>query len=81
MATTIQKWGNSLGVRIPKNIAEDIGLNAGDDLSVSLKGRSILLSPNLKPKLLDLKKVMKNYKPETYHNEVDCGISSGNEVW
>ena len=79
MTTTVQKWGNSLGVRIPKNIVDTMGLSAGGGVSIVLKNGQMVIEP--KNKLLDLKKAMKNYKPETYHKEVDWGKPIGNEIW
>lgn len=79
MTTTIQKWGNSLGLRIPKNIADSMGLQAGGDVSLSLKDGVIIVEAT--SKLLDLKKVMKNYKPREYHAEFDWGTPVGKEVW
>lgn len=35
MRTRVQKWGNSLGVRIPRGLAEQIGLGAGTEVSLS----------------------------------------------
>ncbi len=79
MTTTIQKWGNSLGLRIPKHIADSMGLSAGGGVSVSLKDGVIVVES--KSKMLDLKKVMKNYKPEKYHTELDWGKPAGKELW
>lgn len=30
----VSKWGNSLAVRIPKDVAEALGLNDGDDVEI-----------------------------------------------
>jgi antitoxin MazE len=79
MTTTIQKWGNSLGIRIPKNITENLGLQEGSGISIYEKNGFIILEKN--PSLLDLKKVMKNYKPETYYKEIDWGDPIGKELW
>ena len=79
MTTTIQKWGNSLGVRIPKNIAENMNLSDGSAVVITEKNGMIILEK--KDTLLDLKKAMKNYKPENYHNEIDWGENLGREIW
>ncbi len=79
MTTTIQKWGNSLGVRIPKNIATNMGLKAGSGVFVSEKDGIMILEK--KSKLLNLKKAMKDYTPENYHQEVDWGTPVGKEIW
>jgi antitoxin MazE len=47
----ISKWGNSLGLRIPSIMAESIGLRHGDDVSISVKDNSIVITPSKKPTL------------------------------
>ena len=39
MRTRIQKWGNSLGLRIPKSFAEEAGVEAGSDVDLSIEDR------------------------------------------
>lgn len=44
MQTRIQKWGNSLGVRIPRALAEDVGVDPGSKVSLSvLEGELIVI--------------------------------------
>ena len=45
MKTKIQKWGNGLGVRIPKNITEEKSLSEGLDVNVILKDNQIVIEP------------------------------------
>ncbi len=78
MTTTIQKWGNSFGIRIPKKIVQNNGLSEGSGVSIREIDGSIIIEP--KQSLLNLKKIMKKYKPETYHNELDWGKSVGREM-
>jgi len=79
MTTSIKKWGNSLGIRIPKNIADNLGLKDGSSISISEKNGTIILEKKIK--FIDLKKAMKNYKPENYHKETDWGEPVGRELW
>ena len=44
MQITASRWGNSLGVRIPKDIAEEVGLSAGASLDIEARGDQIVLS-------------------------------------
>ena len=82
MLTRIQKWGNSQGLRLPKAILRDAQVSTGDEVKVSLQGRSIILEPVDRPRRkYDLKKLVakmpKRYKP----NELDWGNPLGKEVW
>ena len=46
MQTKVQKWGNSLGVRIPRGLAEEVGLGAGTEVSLSAKDGELVLRPS-----------------------------------
>jgi antitoxin component of MazEF toxin-antitoxin module len=75
----IAQWGNSLGVRLPQAIAQEIGLKAGTIIAISTEGDKIVLSP-AKPKYT-LQELLKNVSPEQQHNEIDWGEPQGEEVW
>jgi antitoxin MazE len=75
----IAQWGNSLGVRLPQAIAQQIGLKAGTVITISTEGDKIVLSP-AKPKYT-LQELLKDVKPEQQHDEIDWGEPHGEEVW
>lgn len=80
MKTRVQRWGNSLAVRIPKTYAVEAGLV--DDATVELrleKGRLVLeLASPAAPKLEEL---LEGINESNIHGEVDAGSSVGAEVW
>ncbi|MBI5091931.1 MAG: AbrB/MazE/SpoVT family DNA-binding domain-containing protein [Candidatus Hydrogenedentes bacterium] len=45
MITKIRKWGNSQGVRIPRQALNEAHLTIGDDVEVSTRGGVILMTP------------------------------------
>ncbi len=45
MRAQVSKWGNSLGVRIPKAYAEEVGLAEGATVEVNVSGRKLVLTP------------------------------------
>jgi antitoxin MazE len=75
----IAQWGNSLGVRLPQAIAQEIGLKAGTIITISTEGNTIVLSP-AKPKYT-LQELLKDAKPEQQHDEIDWGEPKGEEIW
>jgi antitoxin MazE len=75
----IAQWGNSLGVRLPQAIAQQIGLKAGTVITISTEGDKIVLSP-AKPKYT-LQELLKDVKSEQQHDEIDWGEPQGEEVW
>lgn len=82
MHTKLQKWGNSQGIRINRNILEDSGLSPGDEVDVTAEEGKIIIRPSQRRKkkyrLDDLvQRTPKNYRSE----EVDWGTPKGREIW
>ncbi len=79
MHLTIQKWGNSLALRIPNAVAKQVNVHQGSRMELSLTANKIILSAaGQEYKLQDLlKKVSKKnaYKEESF------GKPQGKEVW
>lgn len=78
MTTTVQKWGNSLAIRIPSQIAEQVEISQGSEVEMRVvENKSIMLFPQKrKPTLQEL---LAQAKPENRHGEIDFG-SEGNEM-
>lgn len=52
---TVQKWGNSLAVRIPNQFAKNLGIVNGSEIELQLLDEAIVIKPvNNKPRLEDL---------------------------
>ncbi|MDC1205383.1 AbrB/MazE/SpoVT family DNA-binding domain-containing protein [Candidatus Pacebacteria bacterium] len=79
MKTKIQKWGNSLGVRLPKNIAEQKSLKEGLRVSVVLKNNQIVIEPVEDE--ITLESMLSDVSTDNIHNETDWAKARGNEVW
>ncbi len=80
MKVQIQKWGNSLALRIPKSFAVESNVKQGSTVDVSLEKGKIVVTPITQAEYtLDdlLAKVTKN----NVHREVDSGAAVGNEGW
>ena len=80
METNIQKWGNSLGVRLPKSITDSKLLKAGSRVRVVETEKGIEINV-LKKQRLTLAHMLKGITKNTLHTEVDWGAPRGNEVW
>jgi len=87
MTTTLQRWGNSQGVRIPKDLVETLGLEIGSDLAIELSAdRShIAILP-----LQDERPVRRRHRIEdllaassraAFKGEFGWGEPQGREVW
>ncbi len=80
MQTRIQKWGNSLGLRIPKSFAEEAGVEAGSEVDLSLEDGELVIRPKRAPKY-DLRMLLRRVTAENVHTEVESGQPVGREVW
>jgi antitoxin MazE len=80
MQARVQRWGNSLAVRIPKPFALEIGLEQNTLVSVSISDGKLLLEPIIEPKYT-LEQLLAGVTEDNLHREVDTGEAVGNEVW
>jgi antitoxin MazE len=78
--TRIQKWGNSLAVRIPKPFAAEVGLEPNSSVEISLVDGSLVITPVAKP-VLSLRDLLAQVNEANLHREVDTGPAVGNEIW
>jgi antitoxin MazE len=78
MKARIQKWGNSLAVRIPKNLADETGLVDDSLVEINLVNGEIHIHPIHHYELDDL---LAQISDENKHEEIDTGESQGTEAW
>jgi antitoxin MazE len=79
MKTRIQKWGNSLALRIPKSFAAESHLEQGMLVDVSLLDGKLLVTP-LRPPAVTLEELLEGITPQNLHHEVDTGPAVGSEA-
>ena len=80
MVTRIQKWGNSLALRIPSAFAPEIGLEQGASVEVSLRRGKVIIEPAEGP-ALTLEELLEGVTEANLHREVDTGPAVGKEAW
>ena len=74
----IQKWGNSLAVRIPQATAKQLDVTAGTPVEIVAKDGAIVVRPRRRK--YRLKELLKNCKRRHLHGELDFGSEVGREV-
>lgn len=79
METYIRMWGNSLALRIPKVMAEQIGLGEDVRVNLVLEGDHLLIQPSA-PRYV-LADLLAQVTPENLHDEIITGEPVGGEVW
>jgi len=80
MRTRVQKWGNSLALRIPKSFAAEVGLHKEASVDISLADGELVIRPVTEPKLT-LKQLLARVTKQNLHREVDTGPTVGKETW
>ena len=82
MITKVQKWGNSQGLRISKELLSNADIDVGDAVDIAVRDGVLVVTPVNRVRgtqnLVQLVKgIVKDYKPE----ELDWGQPVGREVW
>ncbi len=80
MIQKVDRWGNSLGIRLPKQFTEQLALNEGSAVVVTLEKNVLVLRPQ-KKKEQTLKQLLERITQDNLHDAVDWGAPRGKEVW
>ena len=80
MITRILRWGNSLGLRIPKSFALQAGVKEGSSVDISMQGSRIIIRPVTSEKYR-LEELVSQIRKDNLHKEITSGKSVGQEVW
>jgi antitoxin MazE len=80
MKSRVQKWGNSLAVRIPKSFAAEAGLAANAAVELSLVNGALVVQ-RVSPPPLSLEELLRGVTDENRPGEWDTGPAVGKEAW
>ena len=81
MILTICKWGNSQGIRFPKDILKKIHADVGTDVKVECTDGKITIEPAEPEKKYSIHDLVKEIPPDYRHEEIDWGKPEGGEIW
>ena len=87
MRTTLQRWGNSQGVRLPKSIVESLGISVGASVIVEVSGdhSRITITPDAESRPVRgrhrIEDLIAESAPDAFASEHDWGSAQGKEVW
>lgn len=79
--TTIQKWGNSLAVRLPSGVMREQSLRAGTRVSVHAEDGCIVIREIEDRAPVRLSELVSKISAHNLHREVSWGKARGKEVW
>jgi antitoxin MazE len=80
MLTKVQKWGNSLALRIPKAFALNAQLENDSFVEISIVKGKIIITPVPAPSWT-LEELLAGVNKNNLHHEIDTGSAVGNEAW
>ncbi len=80
MRTRVQKWGNSLALRIPKPLADQAHISQGSLVEIKVVD-DVLRIELVAPEAYTLDSLLEGITEENIHEEIDTGEAQGKEVW
>jgi antitoxin MazE len=80
MQTKIQKWGNSLGLRIPRSFATEAQVEEGSTVDLSVENGCLRVRP-VRSRRYVLAELLKGVSPQNLHVEIPSGGPVGKEAW
>jgi len=83
MRATVSKWGNSLGIRVPRDVAADLHLGEGSVVEIERRGDGYLIKPTGRAPLKHyrLSDLVAKIRDESRPEELEWGPPRGSEVW
>ena len=76
--TRVHKWGNSLGIRIQKAVADQVDLKENTEVRITVRDNALVITPV--PRKVTLESLLDGVTPENIHAIVDFGAPRGKEV-
>lgn len=81
MLTKVQKWGNSLGLRIPKSFALEAAVHDGSTVDLTVSAGQLIIRPVEPRKGYELSTLLDQVTEENLHGEISTGEPQGAESW
>jgi len=78
MESMVSAWGNSLGLRIPKAFAKEIGLKSGSKVCLEMERGKLIIKPLEEFSLISL---VNQITAENQFDKMDFGGTEGKEIW
>lgn len=79
MRTHVQRWGNSLALRIPSALAEETDLEEGAEVTVAARRGKLIVARS--SRRFTLEELLEGITEDNLHTEIEAGLPVGKEVW
>ncbi|MSP02976.1 MAG: AbrB/MazE/SpoVT family DNA-binding domain-containing protein [Acetobacteraceae bacterium] len=80
MSITLHRWGNSVGLRVPKPMLEQLGLAEGSQVEVKVEAGRLVIEPARRGRMT-MAELLEGFTPGDKPEEIDWGPPAGREVW
>lgn len=80
MVTVVKKWGNSIGVRLPKAIAQEAEIAEGSAVRIETRAGKIVITP-VPRRRYQLQDLVRGITPKNRHQAIETGEARGKEAW
>ncbi len=80
MEIRLQKWGNSIGIRIPKSILNTLNLSENDKVELVQEGEKMVITKSMKKKI-SLRERFDKYQGSNLAKEFSWDEAKGKEIW
>lgn len=82
MTTSIQKWGNSQGVRIPKYLLDAVKMTTNDEIVIRAENNMLIIEKAAPAaKRITIEELFADYDGDYKPEEIDWGEPAGEEIW
>jgi antitoxin MazE len=81
MSITLHRWGNSVGLRLPKPLLEQLGLSDGSEVDVKVEGDRLVIVPARRRRRYTMAELLEGFTPEDRPGELESGPPVGREAW
>ncbi len=79
--TKVSQWGNSLAIRLPQALINELGIERGAEVDIHIENDGFKVTIPCLPKKFTLEELLVGVTPENLHHETSWGKPQGNEVW
>lgn len=81
MLAKVQKWGNSLALRLPKTLADEVDVQLDSPVEITVRDNTILIRPVREQGKYELDDLLAGVTKSNLHGEIDSGGPVGREEW
>jgi antitoxin MazE len=80
MSIMLHRWGNSVGLRVPKPMLTQLGLSEGSRVDVTIEAGRLVIEP-VRQRRMTMAELLEGFTPEDRPGELDWGLPAGREAW